>query len=302
MSALTPRGLALPLTPTAACGPALRLTSSSPRRAGGAWYGRRLNVREGFDTTFSLRPSNPSTRCGGGHGAHTRCRSRGGDGFAFVVQEDRFDALGNGGGGLGYDGVNNSLAVEFDTFYNPELLDVYENHVSVHSGGRRSPNSAHEDAALAATARAPDLAEFHDPLVKARVCRVRYDPRFDFTLAESDAFAASPRISEFLAGGDAASGGAPDFGAGLGTLSVYVDDLNAPVLVLPVNLDALLDLHHGRAYVGLTAATGLDTWQTHDVLGWNFTSLRVDPPYDAPLLVNGAGGHACADPAVCVHA
>ena len=35
-----------------------------------------------------------------------------------------------------------------------------------------------------------------------------------------------------------------------------------------------LDQTHGRAWVGFTAATGADVWQTHDVLGWHFTSLR----------------------------
>ena len=82
----------------------------------------------------------------------------------------------------------------------------------------------------------------------------------------------------------------------------YVDDLNAPAIVTPLSVDALLRLDHGRAWVGITASTGLDTWQTHDVLAWNFTSLRKDPHVDMPPLVNGVGAHACADPAQCVHA
>ena len=222
VGSVSPRTFAAPLAPTARCGPAIRLTSSSPRRAGGVWYGRRLNVREGFDTTFVLKPSNPSTRCDLMHGAHSHCRSRGGDGFAFVVQEDRPTALGREGAGLGYDGINNSLAVEFDTFYNPELLDVYENHVSVHSNGWRRPNSAHEEASFAATARIPDLATFPDPLRTVRLVRVTYDPVFDPSLARGDAFAASPKVAEFFTNADFAGGGLPDFGNGLGTLSVYV--------------------------------------------------------------------------------
>ena len=50
----------------------------------------------------------------------TRCRARGADGFAFVLQNDRRFALGEGGMSLGYGGIANSLAVEFDTYYNPE--------------------------------------------------------------------------------------------------------------------------------------------------------------------------------------
>lgn len=297
----SPRTFALPLVPTAACGPAVRLTPAAPRRAGAVWYGRRLNVREGFDTTFVLRPSDPSRRCGVMDGAHTRCRSRGGDGFAFVVQTDGPAALGGEGSGLGHDGLRDAVAVEFDTYYNPELLEPYENHVAVHARGRGAPSSAHHEAALASSARLPDLGRF--PAGREfRVVRVVYDPAFDAGLAQLDAFEASPAAAAFLTNGAFAAGGLPDFGAGLGTLSVFVDDLDAPVVVAPLNLDALLSLHHGRAYVGLTAATGLDTWQVHDVLQWNFTMLRKDPPIDMPPVVNGAGSHACAHGAACVHA
>lgn len=32
---------------------------------------------------------------------------------------------------MGYAGISNVIAVEFDTYYNPDLLDPYDNHVSV---------------------------------------------------------------------------------------------------------------------------------------------------------------------------
>merc|ERR1711871_326302 len=69
------------------CGPALRLTASSPRLVGAAWYGREMEVGEGFDTTFKFRVANPSLRCNFEDGVQTGCRSRGADGFAFVIQE-----------------------------------------------------------------------------------------------------------------------------------------------------------------------------------------------------------------------
>ncbi len=40
--------------------------------------------------------------------------------------------------GLGYAGISNTLAVEFDTYYNPEMLEPYENHVSVQTRYTRS--------------------------------------------------------------------------------------------------------------------------------------------------------------------
>jgi Legume lectin domain len=59
--------------------------------------------------------------------------------MAFVIQNDAVDALGDGGGGQGYQGIPNSLAVEFDTWDN--IGDPGATHVAVHSLGT-SPNSA----------------------------------------------------------------------------------------------------------------------------------------------------------------
>jgi hypothetical protein len=144
-------GLRNGLRPTLPCGPALRLTSSAARQAGAAWYARRQNVEEGFETTFRFRIAEPSVRCAQMDDAYTHCRSRGGDGLAFVVQGQSPRALGAGGAGLGYTGVANSLAVEFDAFYNAELLEPFENHVAVHSRGWRHANNANHSYALASS-------------------------------------------------------------------------------------------------------------------------------------------------------
>ena len=160
-------------TPTAPCGPALRLTASHARQSGAVWYARKQQVREGFETTFTFRLANPSRRCKRMDDVYTHCRSRGADGFAFVVQNQHKYALGRAGAyrerrvalrphwwgssrsrcpavlsrrrsrhgvdsllrvvplvrggrwcawrgvagmGLGYDGIANSVAVEFDTW------------------------------------------------------------------------------------------------------------------------------------------------------------------------------------------
>ena len=100
---------------------------------GAAWYTRKMNVREGFDTTFLFEISNPSLHCNLMDDVHTFCRSRGGDGFAFNLQNTAPDAMGREGSGLGYDGLPNTLSVELDTYFNYELLDPYENHISVHT-------------------------------------------------------------------------------------------------------------------------------------------------------------------------
>jgi len=277
--------------PSARCGPALRLTSAQPRQTGAVWYGRRLEVREGFDTSFELRISEPSRRCDRMDDVFTHCQSRGADGFAFVIQEEGPNALGLEGAGLGYEGINNSLAVEFDTYYNYDLLDPYMNHISVHSRGFRLPNTAHHEASLASVAHnIPDLTS---SIIKVRIV---YNPVFDPTWLESDAFQASTHTAQFFSNADFPYGGMPDFGIGVGTLALYMggDLYGTPVLVTPLNIDALLRLHRGRAYVGFTAGTGLATYQTHDLLSWSFTSLRLDPLFVPPPALPSAAFASCS--------
>lgn len=94
---------------------------------------------------------------------------------------------------------------------------------------------------------------------------------------------------------DFSNGGEGDWGTGFGLLYVYLDDMYSPIITTPLNLGATLDLDDGRAFVGLTAATGNQYWQAHDVLGWQFDSLFVDERYTPPLRVNGVGAHQCVN-------
>lgn len=48
--------------------------------------------------------------------------------------------------GMGYAGISNLLAVEFDTHYNPDLHEPYENHVSVQTRYKREANILHTGA------------------------------------------------------------------------------------------------------------------------------------------------------------
>jgi glucose/arabinose dehydrogenase len=61
--------------------------------------------------------------------------TNGADGFAFVIQGNSPTALGATGGNLGYSGINNSLAIEFDTYQNPEYGDVNNNHIGILRNG-----------------------------------------------------------------------------------------------------------------------------------------------------------------------
>jgi hypothetical protein len=143
----------------ASCGPSLRLTGSHARLKGAAWYRRQMDVGEGFDTNFTFRISNPSVRCINLNGAYDGCRSRGADGLAFVIQGSSADAVGRGGKNIGYGGINNSLVVEFDTYFNYEELDPYDNHVSIHTRGQNFLNSPNQMYSIAHTNHVPDLTD-----------------------------------------------------------------------------------------------------------------------------------------------
>ena len=112
-------GLALNGSATTTGGQLL-LTPASASEAGSAYYNTALPINDNtsFQTNFAFQIN-------GGNGAG------GADGFAFVIQNsaEGTSALGGGGGLLGYSGVGNSLAIEFDTYANAG--DPNDNHVAV---------------------------------------------------------------------------------------------------------------------------------------------------------------------------
>lgn len=58
-------------------------------------------------------------------------------------------------------------------------------------------------------------------------------------------------------------------------LSVYLDDLELPALVVEIDLAELLSLDEGQAWVGFTAAAG-GANQNHDILNWTFDVGSTD--------------------------
>ena len=296
-------------SPSSPCGPSLRLTPSLPSQTGAAYYGRAVQVRDGFSTTWVFRLANPSRVCQTMEGVHTHCRSRGGAGFAFVVQNWHPAVVGRGGTGLGYDGIPLAVAVEVDTFADEDMRDPHENHVSVHAA-YASTSLAHDDGGFGASSssrssgggtvrddisgnsytmfanlstgplRVPvsshhDRALGHAPFKGVpeltdgvHIMRVEYTPVLSAELIHHAAFVSS--------GGGTVDNG--DVSSSHGALSVFLDDLRTPILIVPLDLRAALDLDatHGRAWVGFTASTGADLgWQTHDILAWHFTSTRA---------------------------
>ncbi len=76
----------------------LQLTDGGKNEAGSAFYATAVNI-QAFTTDFTFQLSNP-----------------GGNGITFTIQNLAPTALGSSGGGLGYAGIPNSVAIKFDLF------------------------------------------------------------------------------------------------------------------------------------------------------------------------------------------
>ncbi|HKY90357.1 MAG TPA: L-type lectin-domain containing protein [Nevskiaceae bacterium] len=106
----------------------LKLTSPASRKKGSVFTTFGVD-NTGFHSAFAFRvreSGGPTRDCKG---------EKGGEGLAFVLQGESPEALGNGGGGLGYAGIADSLAIEFDTFCNEGYDDLSSNHIAVVAAG-----------------------------------------------------------------------------------------------------------------------------------------------------------------------
>jgi len=221
---LTLRGAA------ATTGGVLRLTPATGSVVGAAFSTTALDLVDsrGLDTTFQFRITEPGGILDGDG-------QTGADGFALVFATASDAPTGSAGGGIGYEGIPNSVAVEFDTFANKPgaplegINDPNGNHVGVHTKGQ-NPNSVAEADALAVSTSIPNMSDG-----AAHTARVVYQPP---------------------------SGVTPG-------LRVFVDNVTTPVLTLATfNMATTINLNAGRGFLGFTASTGA-AWENHDILSWS---------------------------------
>ena len=107
---------------------ALRLTGNGSSDGGSVFTSNAISLlnNSSFAASFSFRIfDNSSGGDSDGGGA---------DGLAFVVQTQNAN-VGAVGGGLGYQGITNSVAIEFDTYNNGSGDNNNGNHVGIALGG-----------------------------------------------------------------------------------------------------------------------------------------------------------------------
>ncbi|GAM99333.1 cadherin domain/calx-beta domain protein [alpha proteobacterium U9-1i] len=138
---------------------ALRLTPASGARRGGGFAPQPLALSRGFTSEFTLRIT-------GQGGISDSAGRSGADGLAFVISGQPVNSLGQGGVALGYGGLTNALAIEFDTFRN--VHDPSAMHVSVNRSRDGGDIYVDTQASIANSSAIPDLAD-------GRPHRVRID-------------------------------------------------------------------------------------------------------------------------------
>lgn len=110
-------------------GNVLRVTPAIDGQSGSVFSTSTVSLASNasFSTFFQFRFTNPDTGFCDGQGC-------GADGLVFVVQTVS-NNVGGGGGGIGYDGINNSVGIEFDTWNNGSVDNNSSNHIGFDVNG-----------------------------------------------------------------------------------------------------------------------------------------------------------------------
>lgn len=217
---------------------AARLTPAKTLQTGAMWHSKPVPVKKGFTTEFRFRMLD------GSNGSSTEGSYPGADGIAFVIQNTSLTEMGSYGGGLGYEGIGNSIAVEYDMYNNHDAQiitkhDQNGNHISVHTGGHGLNSSLHDPNYEMGTVW--DLLEMKsDGIEYWSKIRYRDSGRLDIYLSENRSY-------------------------------------DKPVLSLDgVDISSILNLREEEfAYVGFTSATA-SAYQVHDILYWYFCPDETD--------------------------
>ena len=255
--------------------------------AGTAYFNIQQSLTNGFDTWFEFQMHNPTACCNPG------------DGVAFIIQNSTstdptygatgagVTALGAGGnphypnqaGAMGYAGINNNLAVEFDI--HQDAWDPNSSHVAMQSCGVNTNTPVHQSGSYT----------------------IGFHPNVPNCLY-SGAIAAVPPMGGTCSGTSCMDGPVhqvvivytpPTGHQSNGTLVVWLDPPlipgthtpmpgAPPVINVPYNISTALTLNNGMAWVGFTASQPAQG-TAQDILAWEFTPHTASQ--DTQVISNG---------------
>lgn len=242
-------------TATAAC--QLQLTGSAGGEAGAAYSTTAiaLGASATFSTTFQFQITKP----GGINPA---------DGIIFVLAASP-TGLGTGGGDIGYGGVGNSVAIEFDTFNNGGSDGNSSNHIAINEDGHIIDGTSMSDQHLTNLYGVSTCNFSSGTLYTAPGC-----------LSNGDIWSVTASYN-----GTSLSLSVTDPAEG-GSTVIYNN--------LPLDISSFLGTN--TAYVGFTAGTG-GGYEAQNILNWQFandTSLGTPEPSSLALIGSALAALALA--------
>jgi len=199
------------------------------------WYPFQLKVLQGFSTTFRFQVQLGTLNAGTGSP----------QGFAFLIQSSSALAQGGSANQLGYGGIPQSLAIEFDSNIDLNLNDPGYNHVSAHTR-YAAANDASESASIGISSANPPMTFTNGSV---HTVRITYQP------------------------GQQSSSSATT----TGWIRVYMNQVLSPVMQAQVNMNQLGNALGGAAWVGFSAGQGsLSTARaTITINDWNMLVVGV---------------------------
>jgi hypothetical protein len=241
-------------TTTTSDGVVLRLTNSQGDRGGSAFSTAQVSTST-FLSVYSFRIGN------NGGAVFDNNTENGADGLAFLVQ-NQANNVGGIGGGMGYLGINPSLAVEYDTWGNSAANDPSQSHVGITLNG----NVNHGSPGQGPTVNIGDTNGSPGPLPGPELDDgFRY---WSWTIYDGTTLRVYLERSE----------------------STTEPSLPAtPILTFNTNLQNVLG--GPLAFAGFTAATGA-AWSNHDIIYWRYIEAVPEP--STVLLIGVVGAAALA--------
>lgn len=113
-----------------------QLTDAVANEVSSIWYEELMDLTLPFELQFKMNFGSYSNQNPGPN------NNSGADGMMFVLQNQSSTALGGSGQGMGYGSMTPSLGIEFDTYYNGDLGDIYPDHIGIHINGNTNHNSS----------------------------------------------------------------------------------------------------------------------------------------------------------------